>query len=256
MNRQEVPADIELSVIIPAYNEEKKIERDLSQACQYLDQCPFSYEIIVVDDASGDRTVEVGQAAAHRMAPDKPIRFIRQPENLGKGAAVRAGMREARGRYALFADAGTCVPYNNLDRGLALLKGGVDMAYGTRAVTQARILKKQPLYRRMGSIVFHWIVTHPIGLPEISDTQCGFKMFTQKAYQDIFQAISTRGFMFDIETFLYARERGFAIQSFPVDWSNDPDTRFKPVSGSIRNFMEIIAIKWRIHRMKRGRPPE
>lgn len=239
-----------LSVVIPAYNESRKIAADLDQAESYLRAQSYAYEIIVVDDGSTDGTADVVQEISTR---NSRIRVIRQPHNRGKGAAVRAGMQAARGEFALFADAGTCVPYTNVGRGLDILKNGADMAYGSRAVLQAHIRRRQPLYRRLGSRAFHHIVFHCLGLTDISDTQCGFKLFKRRAYLDIFNNLVTDGFMFDSETFLYAIWRGYSVREFPVEWSNDPDTRFKPFGGSIRNFRELMAIKRRIRLLQSGK---
>lgn len=241
---------IELSVVIPAFNEEHKIAGDLARAAGFLDRQPYPYEIIVVDDGSADRTAEV----AGGISKENPrIRVIRLPENLGKGAAVRTGMQAARGACALFADAGTCVPYDHVERGLTLISGGADLAFGSRVIVRSRILKSSPLHRRMGSMGFQMIVEHIMGLKNIADTQCGFKMYTRRAYRDIFHNLITDGFMFDVETLLYAQLRKYDIRFFPVDWSNDPDTRFKPVSGSVRNFKELIRILLRIRKVRQGR---
>lgn len=242
--------EIFLSVIIPAYNEEKKIARDLSVAAAYLDAQTYAYEILVVDDGSADRTAELAEDFSKK---NPRARVIRMPQNRGKGAAVRAGMQAAKGQYALFADAGTCVPYDNIARGLDMLKAGGDVALGSRTISRSRILKPSPPYRRLGSMGFQFVVEYVMGLKEVADTQCGFKLFTRKACRDIFSNLVTDGFMFDVEILLYAQWRKLDTRFFPVDWSNDPDTRFKPVSGSIRNFKELCRIKWRMRSLIQGR---
>lgn len=241
---------IHLSVVIPAFNEEKKIAADLSVATDYLDRQSYAYEIIVVDDGSRDRTADIARDVAGR---NTRIRVIQQPENLGKGAAVRSGMQAARGAVALFADAGTCVPYTCIEQGLRILANGADMAFGSRSIAKSRIVKPSPFYRRLGSKGFQLIVEHVLELKDVADTQCGFKLFSRKAYRDIFHHLITDGFMFDIETIMYARWRKYHIQFFPVDWSNDPDSRFNPLGGSIRNFKEIVNILLRIRSLRQGR---
>lgn len=241
--------DTKLSIVIPAFNEEKKITNDLETVWKYFTSQLYTYEIIVVDDGSSDKT---SHAVQEMIGHIPQLRLIQLPQNRGKGAAVRTGMQTAQGQYAMFADAGTCVPYDNVERGLALLSSGADIAIGSRVGTNSRILKSQPLYRRFGSRVFHFLVRNIIGLPDISDTQCGFKMFRRAVYQDIFSNLVTDGFMFDVETLLYAKWRGYSILPFPVDWSNDPDTRFRPVSGTIQNFQEILRIKYRMFGLKQG----
>lgn len=240
----------ELSVVIPAFNEEQKIERDIDLADAYLKSRGRPYELIVVDDGSADQTA----ARAESLTRANPnLRVIRLPRNMGKGAAVRAGMQAARGENALFSDAGTCVPYDNIERGLAVLSQGADAALGSRAIARSRIVKYAPFYRRLGSMGFQFVVEYVMGLKSVADTQCGFKLFTRKAYRDIFSNLVTDGFMFDVEILLYAQWRKLDTRFFPVEWSNDPDTRFKPVSGSIRNFKELCKIKWRMRSLIQGR---
>lgn len=242
--------DITLSVVIPAYNEAQKIETDLKLASSYFQSQPYRHEIIVVDDGSTDRTADVVEGVSNK---NPQIKILRQNRNAGKGAAIRAGMQAAQGKFALFADAGACVPYDNTERGLSQLSAGADMAFGSRAILRSRIIARPPLYRRLGSMGFQFVVEYVMGLKNIADTQCGFKLFKRHVYRDIFHNLITDGFMFDIEIFLYSLWRRYDLRVFPVDWSNDPDTRFKPVGGSIRNFKELMKIKWHIRNLNQGR---
>ncbi len=235
-------ASVFLSLVMPAYNEGSKIEADLAKVRGYFQTREYPYEIIVVDDGSADDTSD--KVLRQQQVGGGRIRLVRYSRNRGKGFAVKTGVAEADGRYILFADAGSCVPYDEVERGLALLEQGCDIAIGSRGMRESVLVVKQPLYRRLGSRVFGVIVRHLLGLQDIQDTQCGFKLFRREAAKELFGSQRTEGFMFDIEMLFAARRKGYRIVQFPVDWSNDPDSRFKPVSGSFRNLMELLRIVW------------
>jgi dolichyl-phosphate beta-glucosyltransferase len=231
-----------LSVVIPAYNEESKIEKDLSVLYAYLSKQKFEYEVIVVDDGSRDRTFETVRSLEKKY---KNLNAVGYERNRGKGCAVRTGVLRTKGEYVLFADAGSCVPYENLETGLRLLRGRYGVALGSRGLAESRILVQQPKYRQLGSKAFGFIVRLAMGVHPIRDTQCGFKLFKGEAARSIFHRNRTEGFMFDTETILNAKKMGYKIVEFPVAWKNDPDTRFDPVRGSVRNMKELFWIKWR-----------
>jgi len=155
---------------------------------------------------------------------------------------VRTGMLEAKGRYRLFADAGLCVPYSEIEKGLALLEAGADVAIGSRKLAESEVIEKQAGYRQIGSTVFGLLVRNWMGL-RYSDTQCGFKLFTAQAAERLFSAARIDGFMFDAETLINARKFGLTVREFPVEWRADPDSRYKPFSGSFRNLFELVRIQ-------------
>ena len=143
-----------------------------------------------------------------RLAP--AVRAICYRPNRGKGYAVRTGMLEAKGAYRLFADAGMCVPFAEIEKGLALLESGADVAIGSRKLAGSQIIEPQAGYRQAGSAIFGWLVRNWMGL-RYSDTQCGFKLFTAQAAERLFSAARIDGFMFDAETLINARKSGFVV---------------------------------------------
>ena len=231
-----------LSVIIPVFNEERKIDADLEAALGYFREQPYSFELIVVDDGSADRTPEKLADWERRAAPH--LRAICYTPNRGKGYAVRAGMLAARGEVRMFTDAGLCVPFSETARGLAALEQGCDVAIGSRKLAASQITRAQPAYRRWGSRLFGAMARGVMDLQGISDTQCGFKLFTARAGQELFGRARIDGFMFDAETLINARRLGFKICEFPVEWRADPDSRYRPFSGSLRNLAELARIKF------------
>jgi len=233
-----------LSVVIPAYNEETKIGRDLESLFDYLDRQPYGAEALVVDDGSTDRTAQIARGFA---GPGRKIFVLSLGGNRGKGRAVKTGILAARGRYILVVDAGGCVPYNNLERGLGLLEGGgCDAALGSRAVAGSVIRVKQPFLRRVGARVFYGILLVGMGIRGIADTQCGFKLFERGAALAVFGLNRIDGFMFDVETILNARKLGLKLAEFPVEWTNDPDSRLRLVGGTLRNFKDLFRIRFGI----------
>jgi dolichyl-phosphate beta-glucosyltransferase len=222
-------------VVIPCFNEAGKIEKDIAAALEYFNGRTYSFELILVDDGSTDGTAEIlGQAKACVALCYLP--------NRGKGYAVRTGMLRATGRYRLFADAGLCVPFSEIEKGLALLEAGADVAIGSRKLAASQVVEQQAGYRRMGSRVFGFLVRNWMGL-RYSDTQCGFKLFTAQAAERLFSASRIDGFMFDAETLINARKFGLTVREFPVEWRADPDSRYKPFSGSFRNLFELVRIQ-------------
>ena len=229
----------DLSLVIPVYNEGCKISRDLEELTAYLDGLGLSYEIIVVDDGSEDSTVAVVLEFAEMC---RNVVLLRNGRNRGKGYSVRKGILAARGRYIGFLDAGLCLPPGEIRKALALLNDGCDIALGSRGLPDSSILRRQPWYRVAGSKIFAQIVWKIMGLSAIKDTQCGFKFFRRKVAREIFSEMRTEGFMFDVELLRRALAKKLKIRQFPISWSNDPDTRFRLVSGSFRNILELVKI--------------
>jgi dolichyl-phosphate beta-glucosyltransferase len=233
---------MDVSIVIPAFKEAQKIERDVAAADAFLDARGDASEILVVDDGSPDGTAAAARALQARYPR---LRVVSYARNRGKGHAIAQGVMQARGDAIMFADAGLCVPYGIAALGLAMLELDMcDIAHGSRRM-RGSVLREQPFYRRAGSRAYKMFVHAIMGVPGyVSDTQCGFKIYRRDAARELYGELLTDGFMFDVEIILRALRREYRILEFPVLWSNDADTRFDPVKGTIRNFRELARIRW------------
>lgn len=233
-----------LSIVIPAFKERAKIQRDIRAAHEFLAaRFPGQGEVLVVDDGSPDDTTDQARAL---QAEVPELRVIRYEQNRGKGHALKTGVAASRGRYVMFADAGMCVPYDDALTGLELVQDGVDLAHGSRRTDRSQVQIAQPAYRRIGSQVFWLFVKTFMGIPRhVRDTQCGFKVYRGNVARELFAETITDGFMFDIEVIRRAAKKGKKIAEFPVRWSNDSDTRYRPIRGTLRNLRELMRIRAR-----------
>ena len=236
---------MKLSLIIPAYNEAKKIHIDLNAAHQFLASQPFSSEVLIINDGSQDNTEQVASELCKQFAtPQVQFKVLSYGANRGKGYAVRFGVKNACGEMIAFADSGLCVPFSYLTTGMQKIAEGADYALASRRLKETQIKRQQPLYRKVGSKVFWFVVKGFMGV-QVTDTQCGFKIYTHKAAKAIFERVTTDGFMFDIEALLVAKKLKLKHAEFAVEWSNDSDTRYHPIWGTIRNFKELSLIRLR-----------
>lgn len=234
----------ELSLIIPAYNEEKKIEKDIREAYKFFKKEKINAEVIVSTDGVVDRTNDIVEKLQNEF---KTLKLLAENgRRIGKGSAIKKGVKTATGKYIMFADAGLCVPYKFIGDGITKIEEGYDCALASRASKKSSITKAQPLYRKIGSRLFGLIVRNVMGVPvNIKDTQCGFKIYKNQVAKKIFNDLKTKSFMFDIELILRAKKSNFKMVQFPVQWSNDADTKFNPISGSINDFKELYKIKFK-----------
>lgn len=231
-----------LSVIVPAYNEEARLPATLDAIQDWLERAPFRWELIVADDGSKDRTVEV---ARKRFRSDG-CRVLVAERNGGKGSAIRRGMLAARGRYRLFTDADNSTPIEEARLLLKRLRRTkADVAIGSRGMAGSRIEVHQPIYREAMGRVFNLIV-QGLALPGIRDTQCGFKLFTARAAQAVFPEQRMDGFSFDVEVLYIARRKGMRIEEVPIRWINSPASRVSPFRDSWRMFVDVVRIR-RMH---------
>jgi dolichyl-phosphate beta-glucosyltransferase len=237
-------SDILLTIVMPAYNEGKRIGLALEKTLAYLDRQPFASQVIVVDDGSHDNTIQVIEDYARASN----LRLLRNESNRGKGYSIRRGVAEATGRYVGFADADYKTPIEEFDKLLPWLQDGFDVVIGSRGLQESRIEVAQPLYRQLGSKAFAAVMHLLIGLSEIHDTQCGFKFFRREVALDVFSRQQVDGYMFDVESLAIAEGLGYRIKQVPIRWHNDADSRYKVVSGTLRNLAELIRIRLRLWR--------
>lgn len=234
-----MPIEPDVSLILPAFNEAATIRSTIEEANEYFSSRRLASEIIVAADGD-DGTREI----VAEMALDDPrLRVFGDRLRLGKGRAVRLAVGLASGAVIGYADADNKVPVEELDRVLASLSSGADVVAGSRALSQSKILRKQPLYRQAGSWGFGLTMRMITGLRAINDTQCGFKFFLQAAAKTIFQYQTIDGYMFDIEILLIAQRLGYTIEEMPVSWRDDGDSRLQLLSGNIRNVRDLFRIR-------------
>ena len=232
---------MDISVIIPAYNEEKRIAFTLEKSIEFLQQRPWQYELIPVDDGSQDATV----AHIAEVACDYPqVRCVLNGRNRGKGYSIRHGLGEAKGQFIGFMDADYKTDITALDHAMELLGNGVCGVIGDRTLGESEIARERKRYREMGSIVFRRGLRMLMGLRGYDDTQCGFKFFRAEVMRDLFTRQKVEGYMFDVEILLLANKLGYPIERIPVKWTFDPDSRFNPVTGMMRNLSELARIRW------------
>lgn len=228
---------IKLSVVIPAYNEERRIAKTLSAISSYLEKQDFSWEIIVVDDGSKDTTVQI---VNDLHLPS--LRLIKLGQNQGKGAAVKKGMLSAEGEYRLFCDADNATPIGQLEK-MWLMTDKFPVVIGSRYLKGSRIVIEQTFMRRFLSRIGNILIQVMI-LPGFPDTQCGFKLFEGKAAQAIFtkQTISRWGF--DMEVLFIARKLKFKIGQVPVDWYDRAGSKIHSSNVFVRTLSELFKIRW------------
>jgi len=236
---------MKLSIVIPALDEGEKIAGDVESACEFLKRNHFDGEIIVVDDGSSDDTAEAARKAGGNNPSNVKVKVIRNEYNRGKGYAIRSGIKQSTGEYVMFADSGNCVPYDNILRGLELITGGqCDIAHGSRNLATAVVKKDHGLYRHICSELFHWYALKIIKVPvQLTDTQCGFKIYRGDVARRLYGDCITDGFMFDIEIILRAIESGYRIKEFPIYWTCDQDSRLSPARSIRRTLAELNRIK-------------
>jgi len=235
-----MPSTPELSIIIPAYNEENRLPRALKLIGEYLAARPsLTTEILVVDDGSTDGTARVVEEWSRRM-PN--LRLVSNGRNRGKGFSVKHGMLEARGRVAMFTDADLSAPIEEADKLFRALESA-DFAIGSRAIDRSLIFVRQSRLREYAGIIFNGIVRVMTEV-QFEDTQCGFKAFLRERSRIIFEQQRIEGFGFDPEILYLAWRHGLRGAEVPVRWAHDPATKVHVVRDSIRMFTDLFAIRW------------
>ncbi|WP_124326769.1 flippase-like domain-containing protein [Desulfonema ishimotonii] len=231
---------IELSIVIPAYNEQNRLPKTLLQTIAWCSQNGLAYEIIVSDDGSRDDTLELAKLFASQVSQ---VEYIACP-HMGKGAAIRMGMLNAKGAYVLFMDADGATPLNEIPGLMAALAGENEIAIGSRVVQnpdETSVITAT--HRRVLGRVFSGMVNAFV-ISGIADTQCGFKMFRRSVIRDIFSRQKLNGFAFDVEILYLARKLGFSVKEIPVNWVNQEGSKVNLVADSVKMFFDILKIHW------------
>jgi len=228
-----------LSVVIPAYNEEARIENTLQRVVNYFDARGEPYEVLVVSDGSTDRTEALVQAFAQQHPQVKLLAY--QP-NRGKGHAVRYGILRAQGERVLFSDADLATPIEEYEKLLPYLEQGYEVAIGSRPLRESQLIVRQPFYREWAGRAFNKLV-QLLAVPGIHDTQCGFKLFTGEAAHAIFSLCRLNGFSFDFEALYYARRLGYHIAEVPIRWRHQPGSKVRLLRDGLRMVRDLIWLR-------------
>lgn len=231
-------SDPTLSIIIPVHNEQHRLPPALENLYTYLQQQPYSFEILVVENGSSDDTLALAQEFARCHSGVRVLHESRR----GKGLAVRRGMLESQGEYRFMCDVDFSMPIDQINRFFAPLQNGADIAIASREAPGA-VRYGEPQYRHLVGRIFNWMIRWMV-LPGLHDTQCGFKCFKARAAEDLFRAQRLSGWSFDVEVLFIARRRGYRIAEVPVPWYFNPDTKVRLFQDSLRMFVELLTIRW------------
>jgi dolichyl-phosphate beta-glucosyltransferase len=227
-----------LSIIIPAYNEVQRLPAALEQTSSFLVQQNYSYEIVVVENGSTDRTLEV----AREMAASIPNLKVIHEDERGKGRAVKTGMMAARGDYRFICDADLSMPIEEIVRFLPPQLSDIPVAIASREAPGA-VRYDEPHYRHMVGRVFNWLV-RLILLPGLNDTQCGFKRFTANAAERIFPLLTIHGWTFDVEALFIARQMDMAIREVGIPWYYNARSSVRVMRDALQMGSDLLRIRW------------
>ena len=227
---------VHLSIVIPAYNEEKRIGSSLETVTQYLSQQAYESEVVVVDDGSSDDTATL----VRQRYPN--VRVISYEENRGKGYAVKSGMLSAIGEYRVYYDADASTPIEELEKLWRLFEDGADIVLGSRSLPESRVEVRQSWVRQQMGRTFN-LVLRLLALTSFPDTQCGFKGFTAAACEAVFPKSTVKGFGFDAELLYIASLQGLRIEQTPVRWVNSPESKVRMLSDSMRMLVDAFGIR-------------
>jgi glycosyltransferase involved in cell wall biosynthesis len=231
-----------LSLIIPAHNEEARLPDTLRQVLAFLSAQPYSYEVLVVENASLDHTYQVAQAFA---AQHPQLQVVQCPKR-GKGEAVRQGMLTARGEYRFMCDADLSMPISEITRFLPPVLNDVDIAIASREAPGA-VRYNEPYYRHLIGRVYNNL-TRLLTLPGLQDTQCGFKCFRGAVVDELFARQTLGGWSFDVEILFIAQRRGLRIAEVPISWTYTPGSKVSVIKSAVRVVLELLTIRlngWR-----------
>lgn len=238
-----------LSVIIPAYKEGERIGRTLREIDKYFNSVDYNWEAMVIIDGSHDHTAKIAFAYAGQM---RNLRVIENKDNRGKGYVVRQGLLEAKGKIRLFMDADGSTSIDHLDAFLPAFNNGHDVVIGSRNIEGAFIQVHQAKYKEVMGDVGNWMIRIVLGLWDFPDTQCGFKMMTDKAAEAVVSRMVIDRFGFDYELIKLSKDLGFIVKQLPVRWLNEEGTTVTLTgpNGYVQVFIDLLKTRWRLMRGK------
>lgn len=231
-----------LSIVIPAYNEEQRLPDSLDKIDAFVRQQSYGVEVWIVDNNSNDATADVARAAARQ----RPYIHVIHEAVQGKGAAVKTGMLAAKGDYLFICDADLSMPIEEVSKFLPPALNGHDVAIASREIPGAQRYN-EPQYRHLMGRVFNLIV-RLLAIPEIQDTQCGFKVFRREIAHEVFPLQTINGWAFDVEILFIARQHGYTLIEVPINWYYRANSRVNPLRDAINMFLEVIRVRingWR-----------
>lgn len=227
-----------LSIVIPVYNEENRIEKGLSKIFNYLDKQKYSWEIILVDDGSFDSTVDLTK---HLLKDRKNGRLLKS-KHLGKGGAIKKGVLNAQGKWLIFMDIDLATPIEELEK-FWKLKEKYDILIGSRKMKGAKVIVHQPKFREFGGKVFTFL-TNLLVTKNISDVTCGFKFYKTEVAKKLFTLSKLYDWSFDAEILFLARKGEFSVKEIPVEWRDDPHTKVNLFRDTIDAFIGLLKIRF------------
>ena len=231
-----------LSIIIPAHNEENRLPRSLEQVFAFLADQSYQAEVLVIENGSQDRTLEIAQGFTSRF---KTLRVIHEAGR-GKGLAVRRGMLEAQGEYRFMCDADLSMPIEEVNKFLPPKLSGFDIAIGSREVAGA-VRYNEPFYRHFGGRFINYLIRVLI-LPQLQDTQCGFKCFRAEVAEDLFGRQLLNGWSFDVEVLYLAERAGYKIAEIPVNWYYRTESKVSALPDAMRMISDIFQMRTNMRR--------
>lgn len=234
---------VDLELIIPAYNEEKRIGRTLERVIGYLERQPYEASVAVIDNGSVDRTVDT--AAEFAGASRRVALHLLNCGKRGKGAAIRAGILSSSALRVGFTDADLATPIETLDSVYPMLVAGAPIVIASRRGAGAQYVIPQPLTRRLGSEAFRR--TARLVVDGISDTQCGFKFFQRDVARQLFEQLRIDAFAFDVEILALAQQQGLAVHVVPTEWSDTDGSSFRPFPDGLIAVGGVLKTWWRLH---------
>lgn len=228
-----------LSIIVPVFNEEVRIKKNLEKIYTYFSGQKYSWEMLIVDDGSVDKTPRIIKDFARRRGG---VRVFRLPINQGKGGAVRKGVEEAKGEIAFFTDVDLSTPIEEIEKLLRWIDKGYDIVMGSRRMHSSRIIKSPESYRVFLGRIFYRMV-NLLFLPGIHDTNCGFKAYRTSLAKKIFAKQTVTRWGFDAEILYIAQKRGAKIKEIAVPWTHYGGSKVRVVHAVLNTLFEVARIK-------------